>query len=519
MKKFTSLVLLALGCFSTASAQWNTGNSPKLFFNAANQGDYYGCSPKAVRTSDGKTWISYKIWDSRQVNDSVWDFRGVHTYLQLLNANGVKQFADPGILVNDYRTPSWWSGYGLAVDAEGNAIVTVADGRGANIAEDSVIDSYSDVQTFQPAIYKFNQDGDPLWGLDGITFSDLQNEPFTDVTMVGDDAYFVMNGDGGYVMRVNADGTCAWDAPKPFYGQICPSTGTDFINFADTGDGPTATRYTRDLEPVWTVTYDTLSVSSHDMHPYKIAPDGEGGAAVAFTCNMGQFAHNIRVQHISGDGETTFGMAGVYAYESLDYDHDYPDIAVNTEKQQICVNWEDNIDDLMTQSAKAYNYYGDVIFGGSLGTHVAEKTSTGGYASSTIGSGALPNGDWIIVYGNWEGWTDRSIIVRRINGETGERVWSRTFGRSIQMDDENVIVEPDFTYVIYRNGVDGKQGIYGFRVSNADGAYTDIQSVSSKTTQAHPVAYYGVDGKQLSAPGAGLNIVKYSDGTVKKVMK
>ena len=109
--------------------------------------------------------------------------------------------------------------------------------------------------------------------------------------------------------------------------------------------------------------------------------------------------------------------------------------------------------------------------------------------------------------------------MRRINGETGERVWSRTFGRSIQMDDENVIVEPDFTYVIYRNNVDGKQGIYGFRVSNADGAYTDIQSVSSKTTQAHPVAYYGVDGKQLSTPSAGLNIVKYSDGTVKKVMK
>ena len=46
---------------------------------------------------------------------------------------------------------------------------------------------------------------------------------------------------------------------------------------------------------------------------------------------------------------------------------------------------------------------------------------------------------------------------------------------------------------------------------------TGINDVTN-TTDAKEVSRYTVDGQQLSAPTKGLNIVKYSDGTTRKVM-
>ena len=39
------------------------------------------------------------------------------------------------------------------------------------------------------------------------------------------------------------------------------------------------------------------------------------------------------------------------------------------------------------------------------------------------------------------------------------------------------------------------------------------------TLQPVPSKYYTLDGKQLSAPQKGLNLVKMSDGTTRKVVK
>ena len=46
---------------------------------------------------------------------------------------------------------------------------------------------------------------------------------------------------------------------------------------------------------------------------------------------------------------------------------------------------------------------------------------------------------------------------------------------------------------------------------------TGVDAVST-SNDAKEVSRYTVDGQQLSAPTKGLNIVKYSDGTTKKVM-
>ena len=45
-----------------------------------------------------------------------------------------------------------------------------------------------------------------------------------------------------------------------------------------------------------------------------------------------------------------------------------------------------------------------------------------------------------------------------------------------------------------------------------------VTADSDNQGEAHEIARYSIDGQRLNAPTQGLNIVKYSDGTTKKVM-
>ena len=53
-------------------------------------------------------------------------------------------------------------------------------------------------------------------------------------------------------------------------------------------------------------------------------------------------------------------------------------------------------------------------------------------------------------------------------------------------------------------------------LTDADPKPTGIESVNSSIKTA--VRYYTIDGKLLSTPQRGLNIVKMSDGTMRKVI-
>ena len=45
-----------------------------------------------------------------------------------------------------------------------------------------------------------------------------------------------------------------------------------------------------------------------------------------------------------------------------------------------------------------------------------------------------------------------------------------------------------------------------------------VTTDSDNQGEAHEIARYSINGQRLNAPTQGLNIVKYSDGTTKKVM-
>lgn len=561
---YTMIFLAAVGAAS-AFAQWNTNATPVCIFGLQytdpetgemkTGGDYYACNPKAVRTPDKKTWIAWKTGHYKEINGI--KRHGECTYLQLLDINGVPQFEEP-ILVNDHVTPSWWSEYSLCVAADGSAIVTVADSRGEeadmpdyitytktdeNGEEYEVQEPYTSGKSFYPAIYKVDQEGNFLWGLDGISFDWAYYSPYTYAAVAGSNTYFIFKQmasfedivaetDGAYLVRIDEEGI--WQEPLKLsdnsllHAQIIASEGEDFLLFSDTPDGACVTRYTPEMEDVWggTVTYDENKYEGYAMNQYKLASDGNGGACVAFVRAMGGFTHNIRVQHINGDGSLGFGLEGLDAANTEDNDYDYCGIAVNPENEEIMVDFESQLPYTYDVMLQKFSFDGDYLFD-ELGLSIANKNrATNAYAFGQVGCGAIPGtSDWIVCYRDVQAYVNASFVICRYDKD-GTRVWKKTIGRELDPTGITFVVEKEASYLFYRETRSAKEpGIKIFRISH-NGDYnvtydmpedpTGIQTVATGNGQEQ---YFSADGKQLQQLQRGLNIVRSSDGKIRKMVK
>lgn len=543
MKKLYSLLLLALAAVAPAHAQWNTNATPVCIYSTTyvddngqtkQGGDYYACSPLVARTPDKKTWISWKTWGHKMVNGV--RASAVRTYLQLLDRDGVPQFSEP-IMVNDHITPSWWSKYGLCVAPDGSAIVTVSDAR---LEESSYTNPDNSPQFFTPAIYKIDQEGNFLWGLDGVEFTQFINSGYTNAYVLGDDTYFLFfsqadadqddSATGMYMMRIDGDGVPAWSEPRKMgsslRGQILPSLNGDFLYFDDTPDGARVHRFDRDLNEVWgdPVIYDEYAYGGYEMNHYRIVSDGNGGACVAFQRFMGQFSHNIRVQHINEDGSLGFGLSGLDAYNAEEYDHAYPSIAANPETQEIVVQYASQLAGAGEVRHQKFSFDGDYLYD-EKGMTVASKSdaTSGGYYFGLTGVGALPGGSWVAIYRDLAAWGKESIMIR-VYDKDGNRTLNRTIGRELNVSDLQYVVEPEAIYLFYREGNSAKNpGINIFRIT-PDGKYdVDYDAIDAISTlpadSQSPTQYYTLDGKQLAQPQHGLNLVRRADGTVVKQLR
>lgn len=542
MKKLYALIALAIAGTSSVFAQWNTNATPKCLFSTTYVdsetgetkvgGDYYACSPKVARTADKKTWIAWKTWGSKMVNGQ--KTPAVRTFLQLLDRDGVAQFDEP-IMVNDHITPTYWSECALRTAADGSAIITVADSR---TEDDSYTDEGYSPQTFTPAIYKIDQEGNFLWGLDGVEYRDIIDAPYTNAFVIGDDVYFVYvrtgdEGSGTYIQRISDDGVALWNEPMLWPGgttlqlQIHPTLNNEVLVFDSTPDGARVHRMDKDLkEEVWgdAVTYDEYKYDGYEMNHYRIVSDGNGGACVTFVRNMGSFSHNIRVQHINEDGSLGFGLTGLDAYNAEAYDHNYPSIAANPETQEILVQFASDQGDGKVVHQK-FSYDGDYLYD-ELGLAIASKSAetSGSYFYGLVGVGSLKGGDWISCYRDLAGYNKSSFIIRRYDKD-GNRTWTRTIGRELGPTDVKFVVEEEAIYLFYRETKSDKEpGIKIFRIGT-DGTYnvtyeeppTGIEDIQHATPDAQQ--YYSLDGKRLAQPQKGLNIVRKADGTVQKQIK
>jgi len=205
MKKLSLFSILII-LVKVISAQWNDDPSENTFV-AGNSSLRTYCQITA--NAEGSFYIaSWKAVPDTSKNFEFW--------IQRLDNDGYRQWGDDGIMISDNPSRTWLSGYDLAVDAAGNAIMTIEDMRSG--------DGFSHV-----ALYCYDPDGQPVWDAAGIqadTGSYASYSPIIAITPAGNvivawSCIFNEGQNEKYGVRIkkyDSDGTALWPGAKEFTG-------------------------------------------------------------------------------------------------------------------------------------------------------------------------------------------------------------------------------------------------------------------------------------------------------------
>lgn len=504
MKKTFTLMSLAFATALTASAQWNTDNTPvKLSGSRTDM-----TMPMAVRTTDGKTFVSFNEWT----------LQGFKYYMQALDREGNLKFGDDGITVDAHLSPSWCSDYGLTATNDGCVVLSCADSRVEEAA------GATKGTQFVPAFYKLDIDQNFLWGADGVSVDSLDMY-LTSVYNFGGDIWARCTADTTYVFRLTDNGACAFDQPVGIQAEaIVPSTGNDFIAVYGTTEGARAMRYNRNGQPVWSAPAElsTYWYEGYGSDPYQLASDGEGGAYLSFTRNYGSWGHMVTAQHVSADGDPLFGLSSVDTYATEELDHDYADVTGNATSGLVVWAMQEDGGVYKLQAQKL-SKGGEREFG-DTGLTIASHTDAAGYAFHPLGLGTLSNGDWMVCYAEELGWNKNNAYVVRLAPDGTQR-WKRQISSTDAFSDATFIVEEDASYLVWLSQITDEnwnttKALYAERIFN-DGSFgvndgiNDIQTANAEG----PTTYYSIDGKRLDAPQKGLTIVRTAGGKTSKVLR
>lgn len=522
MKRFT-LISAAIAATLTASAQWNVDNNP-VVLSGTETGQI---QPKVALTKDGKMYLA---WRTAKSSGKALCYSFPH--LQLLDKDGNALFGVNGLAVSEHRSPSWNSDYSLVATSDGCAIISNADSRSEE-AED--LERYN---AFTPVWYKIDQEQNFVWGLDGLALTDRINSPFTDTFVVGDDVWIqdktASYDDVNYFNRVTADGTLVFENSLPIFGQIIPSINGDFLSIGSGSNGTEVQRYNREGKNVWSEPSTIASTNSggHDLHPYRINPDGNGGAYATWTREVGMFGHTICTQHVSADGDPTFGLDAMDALADENIDINYPKQAVDTKNNTVLVTFpEKDGDGNYSFKIQKFNEEGDRLFGDNGKTLETKGEDYAGWAYNNYGVEPVGDGEWLICYSDRQAWALEYLYVARINKD-GEFVWKQRIMEEGYITSVSFVKGDDCSYVVYQgeDDVDGTM-LKGARIFD-NGTFDNgagISTVNENLSKATSTTIHSIDGKLVQtvngekydranlAPGMYIITTKDAQGKTKSM--
>lgn len=504
-KTMLPLAAMLLGGTMAAQAQWGTTEAPSTLYERENSEI---ASMKTARTADGKTFMTWLQWSETEG----W---GYEMHMQLLDADGVAQWGESGMVVENKRNASWTADYWLVVTPEGDAVVSWADARGEEDAEYA----YGHVSV----LYKVSQDQKQLWGEDGLLLGEEYKFPAT-LYMFGDDLYAIMQSAEEYgtpqLVRLDADGEFACQ-PIDFGGQLIASEGTDIIAVYAGSTGTEAMRYDRDLKPVWEkpATVSTEFYQGYARQPYTLVSDGKGGVVIAFTRNLGMFAHMPIVQYVSADGEAVFGES-VDVLNTENGDHDYVIIGVNTESETIMSAWALSGfgDGMLALGGQLMDFFGERIWG-DMGIRLSEKESASGYGYGPMSIDPLSGDNWLVCFADEQYWGHSQIYFASYSSDGNEN-WRVPVGPICSVDDYVTYLEGSDYYLFWvdEETDDDWDTFYSIKSVKMSDIDTGIRSIDADAATSGDTRYYNLNGIRLSQPQNGLNIIRESDGTVKKAL-
>lgn len=294
----TTIVPVALLAGTLASAlpahaQWTRDGANLAIADAS--GDQV--QPIVVAIPSGGAYIG---WFDNQSG-------GYDVYCQRVDARGVEQWAHGGVLVAD-RGFSSTQGWGMDIDASGNALLTFRDDRftGARITAAKVA-----------------PDGTLVWGADGIQLTDgTTNVSQPDVAGTTDGSTIVAWGSSGAVrlQSLDADGAPQWandvvlDSASFLVADLNASDAGSVI-IAMTRGFPGPRFNAQKISAAGDVLWDPGTVFVFDgalqngNFP-KFVTDGAGGAVFGW---YGTGPLQCYVQHVDASGTEVFPHNGVAA--------------------------------------------------------------------------------------------------------------------------------------------------------------------------------------------------------------
>ena len=552
MKRFFTLMMVALTA-TVMMAQWHPSDTEATRLDG--EGTMGQTQMKTLRTDDGKIVLS---WLRGERIDGVFSYR---LHLQIFDVDGNAMFGDEGIIVCDKPTRTWTTDYALALAPNGDILLAYTDIR--NDPNEENAESY---------IYRYNQQGEPVWDADGILFPSgkIHETAFAiediapAICVSGDNIYAAANHTEYYmekatednwspspwfpnqqmpdsvqlnesawlVVALNNDGEVLNEAPMSLDSRILamnPAPGGNvYMVYNNEALGLDAQLINPELANQWedvvTVEKNALSsgmymptplmaVNDNDvlMFSYEVPTDWYGYQVVNYLTPEGETgAESLSLTgDIDGDaGSAAMGVKDNRAFVAWEY-------AYSSAEYRMNVNVVDDNNN--------YFWTDDYTYGQTI-----DFNDMWGFKPVAV----IPAEDgWVVLYGNCTSWNGAFFMVVKMD-DFGEMVWSKQICEDdFKTNGLAVTYEEHYAYIFYTQDaqydddwteIPGTGGMYVMCVQIGKDKPSAINEVQT-STRINTVEIYTIDGRQVNEMQPGVNIVRTTDEngivTTKKVMK
>ena len=551
MKKLFTFVVMAVLAIGTMMAEWHPSDIDAIHLDKENATGQV--QMKTLRTPEGNIVLT---WLRGELNDGVFSYQ---LHLQLFDIDGNAKFGDEGIIVCAQPTRSWTTDYAMTLADNGDILMAYTDVR--NDPEEQVnAESY---------LYRYTQEGEPVWGVDGIRFPsqkihDTAFEVADDAPQIcvsGNNIYAAVNhteyyreeanednwspspwfpnqempdsvdvSDGKWlVVALNQDGTIAREEPMSLKSKILvmnPSVdGKIYCVYNNDEFGLDAQMLDGELANAWgePKNIENRLLSSGMYMPTPLAEnDEEGGLFLSYRV-LESFSGYQVLNHLNADGEFVENAPSCNGSE----DGDAGSAVMGVKYDMALVAWEFDYGNYF-MTANLLNSVGDycwpdeAVYGRSY-----DENQSWGFTPVKV----IPQEDgWVLLYGNCTSWNGANFMVLKID-DVGETVWTKQIcednfkssGFAVTYDDvyAYIFFTQDPQYDDNWEEIPGSGGMFVMCVQIGEDKISSVDEMQVAGNQT--IEIYTIDGRRVNQMEDGINIIRTTDKngniTVKKVMK
>ena len=342
------IITMSIAMYSNVSqSQWSSNPQLNLKICEVNNAQLL---PKVATTSDGGCFISW--FDGRTGS--------LRVYIQRLNAQGAKQFAEDGLLVSSNPQNGYIGDYDLKVDAGDNAILVFSDIRNST-------DTISN-----PFAYKISSAGQFLWGANGVTLTNqvTKYQVWPKVAVLSDGSYAIVwwfinssEKNSWFTMqRLSSSGVPQFPNPidvkdpgnkRYQYPDVAASENGSYIvswaygpkdtvgSFVPDNISIFSMKYNSAGSPLWNSMATVYTNTGNHVPIYcvpKIYPDGNGGAIYSYFTAESNVLY-ARAHRFNSAGQPLFPANGAEGSTNSLYFHVDPYIAHISQTNETYMYW------------------------------------------------------------------------------------------------------------------------------------------------------------------------------------